>query len=130
MSQRMVSTAEYKAVAGVVAEYIEALRIGSVEMLDGLFHANAVTYGTVDGGLVGGGTTNPAADFIRNYGKSPDIEAHIDVLDMTPTTAVVRVLIAKDAVGSDCTDTLLLIKLDGRWKVIAKVFHQFDVPSS
>ncbi|MCD8140547.1 MAG: nuclear transport factor 2 family protein [Planctomycetaceae bacterium] len=126
MSKRMVPASEYTAVAAVAARYVDALRVGDIDALVEVFHANAVTYGTVDGALVGGGTGNPAVDFIRNYGKSPDIEAHIDVLDITPTSAVVRVIMAKDAVGSDCTDDLLLIKIDARWKVIAKVFHQYE----
>lgn len=126
MGSKMVRGSDYDAVAAVAGRYVEALRLGSVALLDEVFHADAVTYGTVDGVLVGGGTGNPAAAFIANYGPSPDIEAHIDVLDMTPTTAVVRIIMEKDAVGSDCTDMFLFIKLESGWKAIAKVFHQFD----
>ncbi len=125
MNKRQTPADDYRAVARVAATYIEALRTGNIEKVQQLFHTNSVTYGTVDGGLVGSGAGNPAVDFIKQYGPSPDIAAHIDVLDITPTTAVVRVLMEKDAVGSDCTDMLLLIKLDGGWKIIAKVFHQY-----
>lgn len=121
-----MSADEYKEVTAVVARYIEALRTGSTEMLADIFHKNSVTYGTVNGDLVGGGSGNPAADFIKAYGKSPEITAHIDVLDITPTTAAVRIVMEKDAIGSDCNENLLLIKLDESWTVIAKVFHQFD----
>lgn len=95
-------------------------------MLVDIFHKDCVTYGTVNGELIGG-AGNPTADFIINYGKSPEIVSHIDVLDITPTTAVVRIVMEKDAVGSDCNDYLSLIKLDKGWTVIAKVFHQFDM---
>lgn len=84
-----------------------------------------MTYGTVDGKILGG-ATNPTVDFISNYGKSPDIVSHMDVLDITPTTAFVRVVMEKDVVGSDCNDYLPFIKIDTGWTVIAKVFHEFD----
>jgi hypothetical protein len=125
MNQRTVSASEYQDVANLAAKYVEALRIGNVAMLDEIFHKDCVTYGTVNGQLMGG-ASNPTADFINNYGKSPNIISHIDVLDITPTTAIVRIVMAKDAVDSDCNDYLSFIKIDNVWRVIAKVFHQFD----
>lgn len=124
MSERMASANDYKEVAQVAAKYIEAIRTGNIDMLDDMFHKNAVAYGTVDGAPVGG-AGNPAVAFIKANGKSPEIEFHIDVLDITPTTAAVRIVMEKDAVGSDCNANLLLLKLNDRWTVIAKVFHQF-----
>ena len=124
MSERMASANDYKEVAQVAAKYIEAIRTGNIDMLDDMFHKNAVAYGTVDGALVGG-AGNPAVAFIKANGKSPEIVFHIDVLDITPTTAAVRIVMEKDAVGSDCNANLLLLKLNDRWTVIAKVFHQF-----
>lgn len=125
MNQKMVSAHEYNEVASVAATYVEALKFGSIDMLAAVFHENSVTCGTVDGRLAGGGSGNPTADFIKMHGKSPEIDAHIDVLDITPTTAVVRVILEKDAVGAECNENLLLIKCDAGWTVIAKVFHQF-----
>lgn len=125
MNQRTVSATEYEAVAKIANQYVEAVRVGNVDMLVDIFHKNAIAYGTVDGKLVGG-TSNPAIDFIEKYGKSTELVSHIDVLDITPTTAVVRILMEKDAIESDCNGYLTLIKLDTGWTVIAKVFHQFD----
>ena len=88
MNQRTVSANEYNNVINVATKYVEALRIGSVDMLAEIFHKDCVTYGTVNGELMGG-ASNPTADFIKDYGKSPEIVYHIDVLDITPTTAVV-----------------------------------------
>lgn len=94
-------------------------------MLSESFHKNSMTYGTVDGKLMGG-DLDATVDFIRKHGQSPEIEAHVDVLDITPTSAVVRAVSEKDAVDSDVIEFLTLIKIDGRWTIIAKVFHQFD----
>lgn len=125
MSKEMASIEEYKAVANVAADYIEAVRIGSIDILSDIFHKDAVAYGTVDGKLVGGGSVNPAVEFIKKYGKSPEIDSHITVLDITPTTAVVRVIMEKDAINSECNGNLIMVKLDTGWKIVAKVFHQF-----
>lgn len=126
MNKRNTSPDQYNDIVELATKYVEALRVGSVEMLADVFHKNCVTYGTVNGELVGG-AGNPTADFINDHGKSPEIGYHIDVLDITPTTAVVRIVMEKDAVGSDCNDCLSFIKLDKGWTVIAKVFHQFDM---
>jgi hypothetical protein len=125
VNKKLVPANEYKAVTSIVARYIEALRVGNVDMLSESFNKNSVTYGTVDGKLMGG-ARNATADFINEHGKSPEIEAHVDVLDMTPTSAVVRVVAEKDAVDSDSIEYLTLIKIDGSWTIFAKVFHQFD----
>ncbi len=124
MSQKIVSANDYKDVVTVINKYMEALRAGDVDVLTNIFYKESATYGTVNGELVGG-FCNPAIDFVKTYGKSPEIEYHIDILDISPTTAAVRIVMEKDAIGSDCNENLLLIKLDKSWTIIAKVFHQF-----
>lgn len=125
MKKRLVSGKEYKAVVDAATRYIEAIRIGSVDMLEASFHKGSVTYGFVNDELQGG-NSNPAVDFIKKYGKSPDMDAHIDVLDMTPTTAIVRAVTGNDAASSGCDEYLTLIKQDTEWTIIAKVFYQYD----
>ena len=82
-------------------------------------------YGFTNGERLGGPITN-LYDFVKKNGKAPDITTRLDVLAITPTTAVVRVDMEKDAIGADYNDFLTLIKLAGTWKVIAKVYHQFE----
>lgn len=57
--------------------------------------------------------------------RLPTFIAHIDVLAITPTTAVVRVDLENDSIGADYNDYVTLLKIGGVWKVIAKVYHQF-----
>ena len=82
-------------------------------------------YGFTNGELLGGPIKN-LFDFVQKNGKAPEITTRLDVLAITPTTAVVRVDMEKDAIGADYNDYLTLIKIDGTWKVIAKVYHQFE----
>lgn len=121
----MVSVKEYSDVTNHIAKYVEAIKNGDIELLADFFHQNSFSCGTVNGEFVGGSGSNPAVEFIKRNGKSPEIVSCIDVLDITPTTAVVRLISEKDAIGSDCTEYLTLIKLDGCWTIIGKVFHQF-----
>ncbi|EJM61564.1 hypothetical protein PMI30_05154 [Pseudomonas sp. GM50] len=122
---KAVPTAEYNAVIAVANQYVEGLRAGSTEGVAKAFHQDAVMYGFTNGQLLGGPIKN-LFDFVRKNGSAPDITTRLDVLAITPTTAVVRVDMEKDAIGADYNDYLTLIKIDGAWKVIAKVYHQFE----
>ena len=82
-------------------------------------------YGFTNGELLGGPIKN-LFDFVETNGAAPQISTRLDVLAITPTTAVVRVDMETDAIGADYNDYLTLIKIGGVWKVIAKVYHQFE----
>lgn len=122
---KTVPTSEYNAVIATANQYVEGLRIGSAEGVAQAFHKDAVMYGFTNGELLGGPIKN-LFDFVQKNGKAPEITTRLDVLAITPTTAVVRVDMEKDAIGADYNDYLTLIKIDGSWKVIAKVYHQFE----
>lgn len=122
---KAVPTRDYDAVIATAQKYIDGLRIGSAEGVAEAFHKDAVMYGFTNGELLGGPIKN-LYDFVQKNGKAPEITTRLDVLAITPTTAVVRVDMEKDAIGADYNDYLTLIKIDGSWKVIAKVYHQFE----
>lgn len=122
---KAVPTSEYNAVIATANLYVEGLRVGSAEGVAQAFHKDAVMYGFTNGELLGGPIKN-LFDFVQKNGKAPEITTRLDVLAITPTTAVVRVDMEKDAIGADYNDYLTLIKINGSWKVIAKVYHQFE----
>jgi hypothetical protein len=62
----------------------------------------------------------------RRTATAPDIKTRLDVLAITPTTAVVRVDMEKDAIGANYTDFHTLIKIDGTWHIIAKVYLMYE----
>jgi hypothetical protein len=122
---KAVPTSEYNAVIATVHQYVEGLRVGSAEGVAQAFHKDAVMYGFTNGELLGGPIKN-LFDFVQKNGSAPEITTRLDILAITPTTAVVRVDMENDAIGADYNDYLTLIKIDGAWKVIAKVYHQFE----
>jgi hypothetical protein len=122
---KAVPTQDFEDVIATATKYVEGLRVGSPEGVAEAFHKDAVMYGFTNGELLGGPIRN-LYDFVAKNGTAPDIRTRLDVLAITPTTAVVRIDMEKDAIGADYNDFLTLIKLDGGWKVIAKVYHQFE----
>ena len=54
----------------------------------------------------------------------PSSRTRIDVLELEETLAVVRVLEEGWGGSIDFTDVLLLLKIDGEWKCVAKAYNQ------
>jgi hypothetical protein len=121
---KTIPTKDFEDVVATVANYVEGLRVGNIETLSHAFHKDAVMYGFTDDKLLGGSINN-LYDFVEKNGTAPDIKTRIDVLAITPTTAVVRVDMEKDAIAADYTDFHTLIKLNGTWQIIAKVYHMY-----
>ncbi|KQV75439.1 hypothetical protein ASC61_10730 [Aeromicrobium sp. Root344] len=122
---KVVPTQEYDDVVAAVAQYVDGLRVGSADDVARAFHQDAVMYGFTNGELLGGPISN-LYDFVSSNGDAPSIKTRLDVIGITPTTAVVRVDMESDAIGADYTDFHTLLKQDGAWKVIAKVYHQYE----
>jgi hypothetical protein len=119
-----VPTQDYEDAVVTVALYVEGLRMGNVTVLSQAFHKDAAMYGFTGGKLLHGPIKN-LYDFVEKNGPAPNIKTRIDVLSITPTTAVLRVDMENDAIGADYTDFHTLIKLDGTWYIIAKVYHTY-----
>ncbi|KAJ5186197.1 hypothetical protein N7449_010961 [Penicillium cf. viridicatum] len=119
-----IPTSEYDAVAATEKHYVDGMRVGSSSEVARAFHSDAIMYGFHGPNFLRDIKT--LYDFIDEHGSASEINARIDVLAITPTTAVVRVDMEKDAIGLDYTDFHLLIKLDGQWQIIGKVFHLYN----
>lgn len=122
---KTVPTKDFEEVVATVTKYVEGLRVGNIASLSQAFHKDAVMYGITNGEVLGGPINN-LYNFVEKNGTAPDIKTRLDVLAITPTTAVVRVDMEKDAIGADYTDFHTLIKLDGTWHIIAKVYHMYE----
>lgn len=118
------SVQDYDDVLAVVQGYVEGLKTGNVEQLKKMFHKDAVMYGHLQEGLSEGSIEN-LYTYVEKFGSAPNIKTHLAVLHKTPTTAIVRVELESDAADEDFTDYHSLIKVDGEWKVVAKLFHLY-----
>ena len=123
---KTVPTKDFEDIVATVTKYVEGLHVGNISELSQAFHKEAVMYGFTNKGELLGGPIKNLYDFVEKNGSAPDIKTRIDVLAITPTTAVVRVDMEKDAMSVDYTDFHTLIKLDGTWRIIAKVYHMYE----
>lgn len=124
---KTISTSEFDAVIETVNKYVEGLRVGSIEIASSAFHNDATMYGYVNMG--GDMLTGPILNlwtYMKEHGSAPNIKVRLDIVAITPTTAVVRVDMEQDASGADYTDFHTLIKTGMQWQIIAKVFHKYD----
>lgn len=88
-----------------------------------LFVNEAVLYGFLDGKLEHG-SIEQFYHNVDSVGAGKDFKARIDVLALEETVAAVLVLEEKWGERIDFTDYLLMLKIAGEWKCVAKAYNQ------
>lgn len=114
---------EYEAVEKAALKFVRSVAEGDSTHARELFCEEAVLFGFLDGKLEHG----PIEQFYDNVdtvGAGSDFKARIDVIALEETLAVVRVLEEKWGGRIDFTDYLLLLKIAGEWKCVAKAYNQ------
>ncbi len=117
------SIEEYKAVEEAAAKFVRSVAEGDSRYARELFIDEAVLFGYLDGKLEHGSIEQ----FYRNVdsvGGDAGFRARIDVVDIEETVAIVRVLEEQWGGRIDFTDYLLMMKMDGRWRCVAKAYNQ------
>ena len=121
----------FDAVAAVLRIYFDGLYASDTRLLRQVFHPKAVYACATDGALL---TLDMAAYFpLVDRRPSPASRGDIRrdrILSIEfagPVTALARVECAIPPKWF--TDLLTLVKVDGRWQIIAKVFHHEPVPA-
>ena len=115
--------AEYKAVEEAAQKFVRSVAEGNSKYARELFIDEAVLFGYLDGKLEHG----PIEQFYHNVDTvsgGENFKAHVDVLLLEETLAVVRVLEEGWGGRIDFTDVLLLLKMNGEWKCVAKAYNQ------
>lgn len=114
---------EYKAVEEAAMKFVKSVAEGNSAYAKDLFIDEAVLFGYLDGQLEHGNIEQ----FYRNVdqvGPDSGFKARVDVIDVEETLAVVRVLEENWGGHIDFTDYLLLMKINGVWKCVAKAYNQ------
>ncbi|KAF1324391.1 Rnase h, partial [Globisporangium splendens] len=122
---KTIATQDFDAVTATVQKHVDGGRVASSKDAAQAFHNDAIMYGFTGADLLGGHIKN-LYDFVDTHGATSEIKTRVDILAATPATAVVRVDMEKDAAGIDYTDFHTLIKIGGKWAIIAKVFHAYE----
>lgn len=117
------SIAEYKAVEAAAMKFVKSVAEGNSRYAKELFVDEAVLFGFLDGKLEHG-SIEQFYHNVDTVGAGENFDARIDIVALEETVAVVRVLEEKWGGRIDFTDYLLLLKIDGEWKCVAKAYNQ------
>ena len=115
--------ADYNAVVEAASKFTRSVAEGNSKYAKELFTDDACLFGFLNGKFERGSIEQ----FYRNVdtvGAGENFKTRIDVLELEETLAVVRVLEEGWGGKIDFTDVLLLLKIDGEWKCIAKAYNQ------
>jgi len=123
-NQNINAVQDYEDVLSAMEGYVQGLKTGNVDQLKKTFHQDAIMYGHLGNDLSQGSIDN-LYTYVEKFGAAPNIKTNLTVLHKTPTTAIVRIEMEHDAADEDFTDYHSLIKINGEWKVVAKLFHLY-----
>ena len=105
------------------SKFTRSVAEGNHKYAKELFTEDACLFGFLNGKFERGSIEQ----FYRNVdtvGAGENFKTRIDVLELEETLAVVRVLEEGWGGKIDFTDVLLLLKIDGEWKCVAKAYNQ------
>jgi hypothetical protein len=112
---------EYDAITAVAQHYIDGARAGKSDLMKPAFHSLATITGYLGPDLIAG-PIQILYDFVDQNPPATTVEVRLASLDITGTTASLRLEI-DDWGGHRFTDYWTLVKIDGAWQVLSKVFH-------
>ena len=112
---------ESDAIAKVVQHYIDGGRSGKGDDMKPAFHKDATIFGYAGADLFAG-PIQRLFDWVDGNGPAKELQARIASIDVVDSVATVR-LELDNWIGSRYTDMFTLLKVDGEWKIMNKVFH-------
>lgn len=121
MSSAATSVSQYDAIAKTVQHYLDGARSGRGADMKPAFHQDATIFGYVGSDLFAG-PIQGLFDWNDQNGPAKDLQARIASIDIVGTIAAVR-LETDNWTGHRFTDLFTLLKVDGAWKIMNKVFH-------
>lgn len=123
MTQTPASTRDRDDIARMFQKYIDGARSGKSEDMKPAFHEDATIFGYGAAG-VWGGPIQKFFDYNDKNGPAKDIQVRIASIDIAGSVATARLEI-DNWTGHKYTDLFTLLKIDGQWKIINKVFHLY-----
>ncbi len=121
MSNAPTNVSEYDAIAKTVQHYIDGAKSGRGADMKPAFHKDATIFGYAGTDLFAGPIQQLFAWNDQN-GPATGLQARIASIDLIDTIATVR-LELDNWTGHRYTDLFTMLKVDGEWKIMNKVFH-------
>ena len=114
---------EYQVVEKAAMKFVKSVAEGNSKYAKELFIDEAVLFGYLDGELEHG-SIEQFYHNVDTVSGGDNFKARIDVITLEETLAVVRVLEEGWGNRIDFTDYLLLLKMNGEWKCVAKAYNK------
>lgn len=111
---------EIDEITKVMQVYIDGARTGTGASMKPAFHSDATIFGYVGPDLFGG-PIQGLYDWNDQNGPATSIQSRFTSIDVVGTAANVR-LDTDNWTGHRFTDFFNLVKIEGQWKVVSKVF--------
>ena len=121
MSSAPTNLSEYDVIAKTVQHYIDGAKSGRGADMKPAFHQDATIFGYVGADLFAG-PIQQLFDWNDQNGPATGLQDRIASIDIIDTIATVR-LELDNWTGNRFTDLFTLLKVDGEWKIMNKVFH-------
>ncbi len=121
MSIMSTDVREHDAIAKTLQHYIDGTRSGNGDDMKPAFHKDATIFGYAGADLFGG-PIQQLFDWSDENGPAAALQTRVASIDLAGTAATVRLELT-DLNGDSYTDMFTLLKVDGEWKIMSKVFH-------
>ncbi len=121
MNDMSTDVRQHDAIAKTLQHYIDGARSGKCDEMKPAFHNDATIYGYAGADLFGG-PIEQLFDWSDQSDPATGLQARIAGIDLAKTVATVRLELT-NLNGARYTDMFTLLKVDGDWKIISKVFH-------
>lgn len=113
---------EFNAVENLAWKFVEAVKKGNSEIVKPYFYEKANFFGQLNENEYQSGSIQGFYDTIDKMGAvGENYVARVDVIALEKTIATVRV-IEDNWHGYKFTDFLIMNKINGEWKIVAKVY--------
>ena len=114
-------TIDNEMIEKTVQFYINGAKSGKGNDMKPAFHADATVFGYIGSDLFAG-PIQGLFDWNDQNGPATELEAKIASIDVVGSVATVR-LELDNWTGNKFTDLFTLLKVEGTWKVMNKVFY-------
>ena len=121
ISNTPTGLSEYDAITETVQHYINGGKTGQTDEMKLAFHPGATIFGYIGPDLFAG-PIQGLFDWNDQNGAATELDARFTSIDIVETVATVRLEIENWS-GHRFTDMFTLLKVDGEWKIMNKVFH-------
>jgi hypothetical protein len=119
---------EYKAIVDVLNQYNEGGKRAESSIMKPAFSEQATIFGVDADGKLSGGAIQGLFDTIESaFHPSPEAQGVIVNIDIVGTAASARID-TNDISGFCFTDFFNLLKVEGKWTVVSKIYHTHMAP--